>query len=268
MSPDNIMRSDVLDIVFENRNKDYGAYALRKYYYRRLRAALIAVSLLTVLLAFVNSIKPKPTIVTEYFFGDIDTIKPLPPPEEPKEPEPSKQQLKPVASVDYQTPVIAPDDQVTDTIPNMEVIEKSAVSDLNSEGEPVINELITEQKIPPGTATVQTEPVKISIPEVLEIAEKMPAYPGGMEALKKYMMKNLMQPDDLEEGQKIIVVAKFIVREDGSIDEASIAKTGRSDLDREVLRVVRKMPHWEPGKQNGRQVSVWFQIPVTFVSEN
>lgn len=60
MSPDNILRSDVLDIVFENRNKDYGAYALRKYYYRRLRVALIAVSVMTVILSVMNQMKQRP----------------------------------------------------------------------------------------------------------------------------------------------------------------------------------------------------------------
>ena len=94
----------------------------------------------------------------------------------------------------------------------------------------------------------------------------MPQLPGGMEAFIKFLKKNLREPSDLEEAQKLVVVAKFVVDAQGNIVDINIAKNGRDDLDAEVLRVIRKMPKWKPGMQNGRNVSVYFNLPVTFVA--
>ncbi len=77
------------------------------------------------------------------------------------------------------------------------------------------------------------------------------------------MLRNLRKPDDLEEGEKIVVIIKFIVEADGSIVNTEVLKSG-GRFDEEVLRVVKKMPKWKPGVQNGRFVSVYFNLPVTF----
>jgi len=69
----------------------------------------------------------------------------------------------------------------------------------------------------------------------------------------------------LEEGQKINVIARFVVEPDGSIEGLDIIQHGRDDLNKEVLRVLRKMPKWKPGMQNGRAVPVYFKVPVTFM---
>jgi protein TonB len=80
------------------------------------------------------------------------------------------------------------------------------------------------------------------------------------------MLKNLRQPDDLQPGEKIIVKAFFVVTKEGKIDQVKIISAGRNDLDKEVERVINKMPLWKPGKQNGSAVAVYFNLPVTFVN--
>jgi len=93
----------------------------------------------------------------------------------------------------------------------------------------------------------------------------MPEFPGGLEALKKFLLKNIRQPDDLQPGERIVVLASFIVARNGGIEQMKIINSGRADLDKEVLRVIGKMPSWKPGVQNGHEVSVYFNLPVTFI---
>jgi protein TonB len=109
-------------------------------------------------------------------------------------------------------------------------------------------------------AVAKAEDVPVSFAEV------MPEYPGGIDALRRYILKNLIQPDDLQEGDKIVVMASFIVDKTGRIESVKIIGSGRSDLDKEVLKVIKKMPLWKPGMQNGKPVSVYFKLPVTFLS--
>jgi protein TonB len=114
-----------------------------------------------------------------------------------------------------------------------------------------------------ATNITTNTPVNDNTP--LPVAEIMPQFPGGKEAFLKFMQKNLRQPDDIEEGQKIIVVARFVVQADGTIANINITEGGRQDLDKEVLRVLNKMPNWQPGVQNGKRVAVYFKVPVTFM---
>ena len=83
---------------------------------------------------------------------------------------------------------------------------------------------------------------------------------------EKFMIRNLKQPDDLQEGEKIIVMASFVVNKNGEIEKIKITNTGRTDLNKEVQRVINKMPLWKPGIQNGNAVAVYFNLPVTFMS--
>jgi protein TonB len=94
----------------------------------------------------------------------------------------------------------------------------------------------------------------------------MPQFPGGMEAFLKFMQRNLKQPEDFDEGQKMVVLASFVVDAGGNIVNIAIDQKARPDLDAEVLRVIKKMPVWEPGMQNGRKVPVFYKLPVTFIA--
>ena len=80
------------------------------------------------------------------------------------------------------------------------------------------------------------------------------------------MLKNLIQPDDLNAGEKIVVLASFIMGKNGHLEQVKIIKSGRTDLDQEVQRVINKMPVWKPGLQNGNAVAVYLNLPVTFMN--
>src|SRR5690606_40561391 len=94
---------------------------------------------------------------------------------------------------------------------------------------------------------------------------QMPAFPGGMDKLNGWLQNNLRYPDQAREaGQEGKVFVKFVVSEDGSISDVQIQRGFGYGSEEEAKRVVRMMPKWTPGKQNGRAVKVYFNLPITF----
>jgi len=103
--------------------------------------------------------------------------------------------------------------------------------------------------------------------EPLEIAEVMPQYPGGIKALLTFLRKNLHTPEDIAEGNEVSVKIKFIVNYNGKLEGFDVIQSGGTAFDNEVLRVLKKMPLWIPGKSKGQDVSVYYIVPVKFTTE-
>ena len=95
-----------------------------------------------------------------------------------------------------------------------------------------------------------------------------PSYPGGINALRNFLQRNLTNPRDLEEGEQVSVQVKFIVGYDGKLQRFETVKDGGTEFNEEVIRVLKKMPQWIAGKSNGKNVSVYYTIPVKFVSND
>jgi protein TonB len=116
-----------------------------------------------------------------------------------------------------------------------------------------------------STAAANTE--KAEEPEILKTADVMPEFPGGLEALKRFLGKNLRMPSEDQAPETAIrVVAHFVVDKDGSISAVDLMQSGGKAYDNEVKRVLSKMPHWKPGMQHGKPVAVYFYLPVVFQS--
>jgi protein TonB len=96
-------------------------------------------------------------------------------------------------------------------------------------------------------------------------AEVMPEFPGGIEALRKFLERNLRNPRDLESGENISVKIRFIVGYDGNLKGFETVEDGGSEFNEEVIRVLKKMPTWRAGKTKGEEVSVYYTIPVKFL---
>jgi protein TonB len=268
MKAELILQSDVLDIVFENKNKTYGAYELRKQYRRRLAKSILITIAVVIVFASLMSWKiphkkggvaflPDDVTLHEYEMKKV----------EPKTAEPKKQSApQHLEQKQFTAPIIVKSDSTH--VPDQKELEKSLISTINKSG----NEAGIDDVTPPPSASTgdgKEAEVKEIKEEVFPIydAQVMPQYPGGIEALKKFIQRNTQQPDDLEEGQRIVVVAKFVVDASGNISNIAIEQKGRKDLDMEVMKVIKKMPPWIPGKQNGRSVPVYFRLPVTFMPQ-
>ena len=107
-----------------------------------------------------------------------------------------------------------------------------------------------------------------AVPQILERAEFMPEFPGGQEALKRFLQKNLRMPENnLDYGTEVKVVARFVVGSDGKVRDIEITQAADQVFNQEVRRVILKMPDWKPGMQHNRKVAVYFNLPVNFVAE-
>ncbi|GAO41498.1 TonB family protein [Flavihumibacter petaseus] len=268
MKPETILRSDLLDILFENRNKTYGAYDLRRHYNERLRWSLLAMLGIALSLGWLFSRNPRPVDIN-YIIPVGDTmilteikppVEPLPPVAPPPPPPPGNPTQ--VATIENTAPLITAEADSTE-VPETDVMVNAQISNYTSDGTATTGDAPVQQGT--GTQPAVPEPVvEPPVDEPLTYASVMPSFPGGDGALQRWLSRNLRPNDDQQPGEKIKVVVRFVVGVNGKIDRIELVQKGGEPYDNEVLRVIHKMPDWKPGSQGGRPVPVWFNIPVIF----
>lgn len=261
------------DIVFEGKNQKYGAYYLRSTSSKRHIVAffvvLLFVAIVAALPAFLKAVTPE-----KDNYGGIDetiTMADLSAPEEIEEPPveippetPPPPPLK--ETVQFTPPVIK---EVVNEEKEMktqeELVEKkevqisvATVTGPNTSATGVdIADLKKDQRDMVGKGPVQEKP--------FTSVEQMPQFPGGDAELMKYIGSNLKYPTiAAENGVEGRVVIQFVVSKDGSISDVKVVRSLDPSCDKEAQRVVRSMPKWIPGKQNGRAVAVYYTLPVLF----
>lgn len=242
------------EIIFENRNKSYGAYDLRKRYKSTASiSVLFGVSLCT-FLVIALSLTPDVSNATDPGFGGViitvDPVKPIF--IEPEEVKPSEEMIRKV--INNLRPVVADDsDAMTDYLPITEdIIDELPQRDVNVQVIPEIPE----------------DPVTEMTPEPRVFVEEMPQYPGGDTELLRYIGSNLEYPSEaIANGVQGKVFIKFVVNADGTVGRIEVMRGVDELLDKEAVRVIGTLPRFRPGKQNGVAVPVWFTIPVVFKLE-
>lgn len=270
MTNKEIIQASLLDIIFENRNKDYGAYALRKGYNARLLTALgagMSVILLLVVISLMYqkniSVVPVKTDREELVIRAIEMPK-----DKPAEPDKPKETIKPktvkrVAEIKYTNIInIKKDNLVKEIMPPVDNLSGKLTSTQNITGIPddnKVKDIAKPAENGNGTGLVQPKEVEFVV------EEKDPEFPGGAEAMKKFLARYLNTPEQLEEGEKKVVKIRFKVDKDGSVNTFEIVTSGGNLFDSEVVRVCKKMPRWTPAIQNGINVPVSFVLPVTFI---
>jgi protein TonB len=277
MAQIDLISNEWSDMMFENRNKEYGAYVLRRQTGRRNVISMIAVLLLfAAVMVFMIAKNAYEAYQKEHAVMDQVTELSALTQQKKKEAKverkeiPVKQEQQQVvekvkSSVKFTAPVIKKDDEVKpeDELKSQDEImnSKVAVGALNVVGNDENGEVLKAKEV------IATEPVKPKEEEnkVFDVVEQMPSYPGGMGALMQYLSSNIKYPVIAEEnGIQGRVICTFVVERDGSITDVRIAKSVDPSLDKEAMRVVSKMPKWIPGKQNGSAVRVKYTLPVTF----
>jgi protein TonB len=252
----NSVNPDRRDLVFENRNKEYGGYVLRRDYQRRVLFAL-AVCILGIGLAvtapLIISFLSKVNLGTDVKITEgitleepppIDKSTPPPPPVIP--PPPLQQTIK------FTPPKVVKDEEVEEPPPTQEETKEVQVSTVTQEGSKDIIDLPPDPVGDPDEGKIFT------------VVEEMPSFPGGEEKLFEYLGKIKYPSIARENGISGRVYVTFVVDKDGKIKDAKILRGIGGGCDEEALRVVRSMPDWKPGRQNGRNVSVQYNLPVNF----
>ncbi len=243
------------EIIFENRNKNYGAYDLRKKYKSAASISILGGVTFSVILLIALSLKTEegtalngPISVLIELAKPVDQV--IVPPPMPKLPS------ELITSINNLPPKVVSDS--TETTPFIPIAD-------------VVNATIKNGNV--TDSVVYTEPVTPEIPaeeKVFIAVDEMPEYPGGNQALLKYISENLIYPQDAQRNNiQGRVTLKFVVNRNGSVDRIEIIGSIDSLLDNEAIRVVRTLPKFKPGKQGGVPVPVWFSLPVLFkINEN
>ena len=267
MTSNEILKADLLDIIFDNRNKQYGAYALRKGYNSRMTLALITSISLFVLVFLV--IKPGASSDSVLPFDEkgFELVDVELPPVNLPEPEPVQQQPSTQQQTFAQTQytnrfIIVPNTTVTD-IPTQSTIDHTLIGSHTIDGPPADPGIL--QPLTNGTGNGSSPMVKEPEEVKAPLPSSTPEFPGGKEAWLAFLSRHLQSPSDLEPGEKKTVMVRFYVDTDGSITNFAIVQSGGKQYDNEVIRVLKKMPKWKPAVQNGVPVSVSFTQPVTFI---
>lgn len=269
-----LISRDWTEMVFEGRNKEYGAYRLRKNAGKRNLYSLITIFIAALAIwggiSLVKFVESRTKSVAQTSVAELSALN------QPKKKAEVKQQKKVKleqpekvvervkSSVKFTAPVIKKDDEVKpeDELKTQDELmsTKTAIGALDVKGNDDANGEVLKIK----EAVAQPEP-KPEVEKVFDVVEQMPSFPGGPSALMEWLSNNVKYPVVAQEnGVQGRVVVSFVVERDGSITDVKVVRGVDPSLDREASRVVRAMPRWIPGKQNGSAVRVKYNVPVAF----
>ena len=274
MAKIDLISRDWTEMVFEGRNKEYGAYRLRKNAGKRNLYSLITIFIAALAIwggiSLVKFVESRTKTVAQTSVAEISALN------QPKKKAEVKQQQKVKldqpekvvervkSSVKFTAPVIKKDNEVKpeDELKTQDELmnTKTAIGALDVKGNDDANGEVLKLK----EAVAQPEP-KPEVEKVFDVVEQMPSFPGGPSALMEWLSNNVKYPVVAQEnGVQGRVVVSFVVERDGSITDVKVVRGVDPSLDKEASRVVRAMPRWIPGKQNGSAVRVKYNVPVAF----
>ncbi|MCC8409410.1 TonB family protein [Mucilaginibacter sp. UR6-1] len=263
-----LLKQEWIDVVFAGRNKEYGAYELRKQNSARTgKALLIGIVLFVFVISLptiVNAIKGIiPKEAEKVKVTDVVLTPPPPVDQTKKPPPPAPEPPKPkVDQVKFPPPVVKPDDQVVEKDPpTVKELEVADPGQRDQKGDPNAEIRIDE---PVGNSDVK-QVIESDPNEIFTAVETQPNFPGGLAAFGKYLEKNIHYPAVARENNvQGRVFVQFVVEKDGSLTDIKVLRGIGSGCDEEAMRVLKKSPKWSPGIQNGRPVRVQYTVPIAF----
>lgn len=273
MAKIDLISRDWTEMVFEGRNKEYGAYRLRKNAGKRNLYSLITIFIAALAIwggiSLVKFVESRTKSVAQTSVAEVSALNQPKKKAEVKQQKVKLEQPEKVvervkSSVKFTAPVIKKDDEVKpeDELKTQEELmsTKTAIGALDVKGNDDANGEVLKLK----EAVAQPEP-KPEVEKVFDVVEQMPSFPGGPSALMEWLSNNVKYPVVAQEnGVQGRVVVSFVVERDGSITDVKVVRGVDPSLDKEASRVVRAMPRWIPGKQNGSAVRVKYNVPVAF----
>jgi protein TonB len=272
MEANKILNADILDLIFEGRNKDYGAYNLRKTYNKRILKALIItasvaiLALLGSLLAKAFQSKNNNVVAHEITLQEIkeEEKKPdIPPPPPPKPPPPPQ-----VEMAKFTPPKIVKDEEVKEVIQENKKLDSTKIDVVNKEGIKD-NDIAAPSQIDEGKQVIE-EKKDDDENKIFEKVEVEAAFPGGDAAWRKFLERNLRGDVASEAGApagSYTVWVQFVVDKEGNVSDVKALTNHGFGMEDEAVRVIKKGPQWKPAIQNGRNVKAYRKQPITFQIE-
>jgi periplasmic protein TonB len=271
MEANKILKSTYLDILFEGRNKEYGAYDLRKTYNKRIKVALASTVVILVLIFVVSVIADKLSSsnnVKEIQTKDLvmeaapNEPPPPPPPPPPKLPPPP-----PIATIQFTPPKVVKDEEVIKPPPEVKQIEEAKVDVKTVEGTKDLG-IVAPPVEDKGTQVVAAPVAKDEDADKIFTKVEIDAqFPGGPGAWQKYVTRAIQaEIDEFTESDYGTCIVKFIVSKDGTISNVEATTLKGTKLAEIATNAIRKGPKWTPAQQNGRSVNAYRLQPVTLTN--
>ncbi len=267
------------DIVFEGKNKEFGAYVLRAASPARHNKAMIVIVIMIALIAalavlvdtVIKQAEARPEDEGEQVLVEMGPTEEV---EEAPEEEPQKfeeQQIEQVVQEELLNTqkmteiLVADDEEVTEDIRSQDDAKEDdrAIGAVNEDRG--VDDIINAQEHKEVVVVEEKKPEPEPENKVFEAVEQPPQFPGGDAALLKYIGDNLRYPQlAIENNIQGKVIVQFVVTKTGNVGEVKVVRSKDPDLDKEAIRVVKTIPKFQPGKQNGQAVNVWYTLPITF----
>lgn len=289
MAKINLTAKDWCELVFEGRNKNYGAYRMRANHGRRqLRAVILLVAALASIILFILAKNAVQAAIERSNLGDNEQVTEMSDlkTEEPKKEEkkiekpkeieqPKAQEVQVRNTIQMVVPKIVDDDQVDHSKEMKSQKElkdsKAAIgiqnvftgSDQGKFTEDLQQGQVASNRNTPPVAVEQK--VEKQVVQDNNVVDVPASFPGGDAALRQFIAKNTVYPEiAIEQGLQGTVVLRFKVDVDGSVSTVSVKKSLSRECDKAAMDVFRKLPKFTPAKTNGHPVPVWFTMPVKF----
>ncbi|MFI5128880.1 MAG: energy transducer TonB [Chitinophagales bacterium] len=267
MEPNKILSANILDLIFEDRNKEYGAYELRVTYPERVKKSMIVVFVIAAIAitgaALANSFKPKAEgriISKEVTIQDIEIEKKevKPPPELPKP------NLPETRTVQFTTPVIVDEDNL-DPPPTQDEIEKARIDVKDNDG--LDDAQIAETKnVDDGKGIIDEKPTEKE-PEIWTTVQVPASYNGDwIKFLTRNLNANVPVENEAPVGRYNVII-QFVVDKEGNVSDITALTNYGFGMEQEAIRVLKKAKGWKAGIQEGRAVSSYHKQPITFIVE-
>ena len=274
METSKILTADFLDILFEGRNKDYGAYELRTKYSKRMWQALGTTFLLTALIGvgvyLKNSYEKKAGVMVN-ISPDV-TISAIPPEPEVQElpplpPPPQKIDIPKIQTIKLTTPLTVDDKDVSEPPPSQTEMADSRISNITQMGVTDIGLVAPPEAIDGNRGIIASKKVEESPDKIFEKVEIDAKYPGGNGAWKNFLERNLRGETPVDNGASpgaYTVIIQFVVDKKGNISDIKPLTNLGFGMEAEAIRVIKKSGRWTPAIQNGNNVTAYRKQPVTF----
>lgn len=272
MEANKILDADILDIIFDGKNKAYGAYQLRKTYNSRMGKAMIAVGVLLILVVggvllagFISAKNAKDELtVVDTKMAEVKKDEPPPPP--PPPPPPTPPPPPEIKQIQFTPPKIVKDEEVKkdEVIKELEPDAVISTKTVESDNTKQVVQAPVEDK---GTQVVEVPVKAVEEDKVFTKVEIEAEYPGGTGAWKKFLERNLngqVATDNSAPTGTYTVVVRFIVAKDGSVSDITPETSVGYGMENEAVRAIKKAPRWTPAQQNGNVVKAYRRQPITF----
>jgi protein TonB len=246
------------DIVFENRNREYGAYLLRKDYSANVFAGLIFTLLVVLSLIFYPALskilfgndQPKVVAPRKLVYSELSAPPPI---DKPKPPPPQIQLPRLQKVIKFVPPKVVKED-IAEITPTIEEIKQNQTAAVSVEGPA---QVVFDEPV--------AEVVAQDDDQLFTVVDQEPEFEGGYNAMMAFIKQNMKYPANARRMEiEGTVHVSFIVNKAGAISDVKVLRGIMNECDKEAVRVVQLMPAWKPGKQNGRAVNVRFILPLKF----